>query len=172
MIEFPKDFKEFLLLLNSKKIEYLVVGGYAVGYHGYPRATGDLDVWIAINNSKNNLIKNNFIARNYYGLYLDHKDDGNTITYNNFSSNKYGGIFISGSLNQNINGNRFFNDGMIMSSFSNTHNISTNNMVNGKPLRFYRNSSNIDLKGVPVGQLIIMNCSDVFIKNVIDAFGS
>ena len=44
MIEFPRDFKEFLQLLNSKKIEYLVIGGYAVGYHGYPRATGDLDM--------------------------------------------------------------------------------------------------------------------------------
>ena len=43
MIEFPKDFKEFLQLLNSKEIEYLVIGGYAVGYHGYPRATGDMD---------------------------------------------------------------------------------------------------------------------------------
>jgi hypothetical protein len=49
MIEFPKDFKEFLQLLNSKKIKYLIVGGYAVGFHGYPRATGGLDVWIAIN---------------------------------------------------------------------------------------------------------------------------
>jgi hypothetical protein len=49
MIEFPKDFKEFLQLLNSKKIEYLVIGGYAVGYHGYPRATGDMDIWIDIN---------------------------------------------------------------------------------------------------------------------------
>jgi hypothetical protein len=49
VIEFPKDFKEFLQLLNSKKIEYLVVGGYAVGYHGYPRATGDMDIWIAVN---------------------------------------------------------------------------------------------------------------------------
>ena len=48
MIEFPQDFKEFLKLLNLKKIEYLVIGGYAVGYHGYPRATGDLDIWIAI----------------------------------------------------------------------------------------------------------------------------
>ena len=48
MIEFPRDFKEFLQLLNSKKIEYLVIGGYAVGYHGYPRATGDMDIWIAI----------------------------------------------------------------------------------------------------------------------------
>jgi hypothetical protein len=49
MIEFPQDFKEFLQLLNLKKIEYLVIGGYAVGYHGYPRATGDLDIWISIN---------------------------------------------------------------------------------------------------------------------------
>ncbi|MDP2645830.1 MAG: hypothetical protein Q8P24_12895 [Desulfobacterales bacterium] len=49
MIEFPADFKEFLQLLNSKKIEYLVIGGYAVGYHGYPRATGDMDIWIATN---------------------------------------------------------------------------------------------------------------------------
>jgi hypothetical protein len=47
MIEFPKDFKEFLKLLNSRKVEYLVIGGYAVGYHGYPRATGDLDVWVS-----------------------------------------------------------------------------------------------------------------------------
>jgi len=49
MIEFPRDFKEFLKLLNSKKIEYLIIGGYAVGFHGYPRATGDMDLWIAAN---------------------------------------------------------------------------------------------------------------------------
>jgi hypothetical protein len=47
MIELPKDFKEFLRLLNSRKVEYLIIGGYAVGYHGYPRATGDLDVWVS-----------------------------------------------------------------------------------------------------------------------------
>ena len=43
----PPDFKEFLQLLNSRRIEYLLVGGYAVGYYGYPRATGDMDVWVA-----------------------------------------------------------------------------------------------------------------------------
>jgi len=32
MIEFPKDFREFLPLLNSKEVEYLVIGSYAVGY--------------------------------------------------------------------------------------------------------------------------------------------
>lgn len=44
----PNDFKEFLKLLNASRIKYLVVGGYAVGYHGYPRATNDLDIWVAI----------------------------------------------------------------------------------------------------------------------------
>jgi hypothetical protein len=34
--------------LNSKNVEYLLVGGYAVSYYGYPRATGDMDIWIAI----------------------------------------------------------------------------------------------------------------------------
>jgi hypothetical protein len=40
------DFKEFLRLLNANHVEYLLVGGYAVGLHGYPRATVDLDVWV------------------------------------------------------------------------------------------------------------------------------
>jgi hypothetical protein len=44
----PPDFKEFLALLNSEKIEYMLVGGYAVSYHGYPRPTGDLDIWVAV----------------------------------------------------------------------------------------------------------------------------
>lgn len=35
-------------MLNSKNVDYLLIGGYAVGYHGYPRATNDLDIWIAI----------------------------------------------------------------------------------------------------------------------------
>lgn len=42
------DFKEFLSLLNSAMIEYLVVGGYAVNYYGVVRSTGDLDIWIAV----------------------------------------------------------------------------------------------------------------------------
>ncbi len=34
----PPDFKEFLRLLNAHRVEYLLICGYAVGYHGYPRA--------------------------------------------------------------------------------------------------------------------------------------
>ncbi len=47
-IVLPNDFKEFLRLLNRRQVEYLVVGGYAVSYHGYPRATYDLDVWVSL----------------------------------------------------------------------------------------------------------------------------
>ena len=44
----PPDFKEFLRLLNAHKVEYLLIGGYAVGYHGYPRATAGMDIWVAV----------------------------------------------------------------------------------------------------------------------------
>lgn len=44
MILLPPDFKDLLKCLNSNEVEYLLVGGYAVGY---PRATGDLDIWVA-----------------------------------------------------------------------------------------------------------------------------
>jgi hypothetical protein len=43
-----KDFKEFIELLNGHKVRYLVVGGYAVAFHGHPRYTKDLDVWIEL----------------------------------------------------------------------------------------------------------------------------
>jgi hypothetical protein len=45
-MQLPEDFSEFLKLLIDAGAEYLLVGGYAVGHHGYPRATGDIDVWI------------------------------------------------------------------------------------------------------------------------------
>ena len=45
----PPDFKEFLKLLNEHDVQYLLIGGYAVAYYGYARATEDMDIWIAIN---------------------------------------------------------------------------------------------------------------------------
>ncbi len=47
-IHLPPDFKEFLKLINAHQVEYLLIGGYAVSYHGYPRATVDMDIWIAM----------------------------------------------------------------------------------------------------------------------------
>jgi predicted nucleotidyltransferase len=47
-INLPQDFKEFLKLLNAHRVKYLLIGGYAVAYHGYPRATADMDVWVEV----------------------------------------------------------------------------------------------------------------------------
>ena len=46
-LQLADDFVEFLQLLNAKRVRYLLLGGYAVSYHGNPRATGDMDVWVA-----------------------------------------------------------------------------------------------------------------------------
>ncbi len=40
------DFREFVQLLNENEVRYLVAGGYAVVIHGYPRFTGDIDIWL------------------------------------------------------------------------------------------------------------------------------
>ena len=43
-----QDFKEFFQFLNESKVQYLIVGGYAVAFHGQPRYTKDIDVWVEI----------------------------------------------------------------------------------------------------------------------------
>jgi len=47
-IELTPDFKEFLRLLEKNGVEYMLVGGFAVGWHGHPRTTGDMDVWVGL----------------------------------------------------------------------------------------------------------------------------
>ncbi len=42
-----QDFIDFISALNTSEVEYIIVGGYAVIYHGYNRTTGDLDIWIS-----------------------------------------------------------------------------------------------------------------------------
>ena len=44
----PQDFREFLKSLEDEGVQYLLIGGYAVGCHGHSRATADLDVWIGV----------------------------------------------------------------------------------------------------------------------------
>ena len=43
-----QDFKEFIQSLNENNVRYLVIGGYAVAFHGHPRYTKDIDFWIGM----------------------------------------------------------------------------------------------------------------------------
>src|SRR3972149_7640711 len=46
-IGLPQDFKDFLRLLDANRVEYLLIGGYAVAFHGFPRTTEDIDIWVS-----------------------------------------------------------------------------------------------------------------------------
>ena len=61
---FNNDFLDFLELLEKYKVDYLLVGGYAVILHGFARSTGDLDLWIRQN------------SENYYKLQQVYSDFG------------------------------------------------------------------------------------------------
>ncbi|MEW6285628.1 MAG: DUF6036 family nucleotidyltransferase [Chloroflexota bacterium] len=53
-----QDFKEFIQSLNDNGVRYLVVGGYAVALHGYPRYTKDIDIWVEMTpENASNIIK-------------------------------------------------------------------------------------------------------------------
>ena len=43
---FNQDFRDFIAALNQEEVRYILVGGYSVILHGYPRTTGDMDIWV------------------------------------------------------------------------------------------------------------------------------
>ncbi len=67
-----QDFEGFLKLLNRKKVEYVVVGGYAVAFHGFVRATKDID--ILFHNAPQNILRLKQ-ALNGFGFPADNLSD-------------------------------------------------------------------------------------------------
>ena len=69
-----KHFREFIELLEKNKVRYLIVGGYAVGLHGFPRYTGDLDVFIAISEENARSVLQSFSDFGFADLGLSEGD--------------------------------------------------------------------------------------------------
>ena len=65
-MDLSKDLSEFIKSLNSNKVDYVVVGGYAQAYHGRPLFTGDIDILIPRIPAKIADIPVNFIAKEQY----------------------------------------------------------------------------------------------------------
>ena len=53
----PPDFKDFLQILNRRQVRYMVVGGWALGLHGWPRLTRDIDFWVAVDSDNASRIR-------------------------------------------------------------------------------------------------------------------
>ncbi len=72
-----QDYREFIKLLNENKVDYLVVGAFAMAFHGHPRNTGDIDFWIK--NTEQNAIR-------VYKTILDFGFPSGELTVNDFTS--------------------------------------------------------------------------------------
>jgi predicted nucleotidyltransferase len=59
---FSPDTQEFLMLLDKHQVKYLIVGGEAVIYYGYPRLTGDIDIFYSVNNENVYLLYDALLA--------------------------------------------------------------------------------------------------------------
>jgi len=81
-MEVQEDFREFLELLNAHKVQFIIVGGYALAFHGAPRFTGDIDVFVKPDNANAKRIINALADFGFSSLDLtinDFKDQNKVI---------------------------------------------------------------------------------------------
>jgi parallel beta-helix repeat protein len=101
-------------------------------------------------------------------IYLS-LSSNNDIIDNNIS-NTVSGVVLSSSQFTNMFNNDLINCGVVITGSVvedfNSHTIPLNNTVNGEPLYYYKNKSNIIIDGTPMGELIIVNCTDFDVKNL------
>ena len=64
-MEIQSDFKELLELFNAHSVDYIIVGGYALAFHGAPRFTGDMDLFVRADSEN---AKHVIIALNEFGF--------------------------------------------------------------------------------------------------------
>ncbi|UCE39251.1 MAG: right-handed parallel beta-helix repeat-containing protein [Thermoplasmata archaeon] len=129
-----------------------------------------LNRWgIHLDDSSNNIIVSNNVST-LCGIYLDYSDNNN-ITDNKVTTwDSRWGIYVYYSFNNTIISNNIAPGGIRLGgdqlSHFNSHDIPTNNIINGKPLYYYKDCSGFNIDGIPVGQLILVNCSDINAKNL------
>jgi parallel beta-helix repeat protein len=122
-----------------------------------------------IGGSRNTMLRNNIIASNKVGVRIS-ATVISTLINNYIYSNKQDGVSVISSLHCKLRGNTFINGGLYLYgdqiSYYDSHNISTDNIVNNKPLYYYTNQSHFGVIDKPVGQLFLINCSNVTVNNL------
>ena len=80
-MEVQEDFREFLALLNEHEVKFIIVGGYALAFHGAPRFTGDIDVFVKPDRDNAKLILNALVDFGFSSLdiTIDDLQDQNNI---------------------------------------------------------------------------------------------
>ncbi|UCG69688.1 MAG: right-handed parallel beta-helix repeat-containing protein [Thermoplasmata archaeon] len=119
--------------------------------------------------SNNDFVGNNVSGNSWHGIY-SYRSSDNHLIGNNVSSNGRYGIDVVFSERENLSGNILTNDGVFIDGIDvinfNTHFITTDNLVNNKPLYYYKNQNLLNIDGDSVGQIIFANCTNSDIRNL------
>lgn len=128
------------------------------------------DFSIILKNSYRIEIVNNSVLNNVkYGIYV-HNSNSILVLNNTISNNRRYGIRLHESNRTKVIGNKLTMNGIIIEgvllSHFNSHTITSDNLVNGNPVYYYKNCSNLDVDNITLGQLLVANCSKVRIANL------
>ncbi len=120
------------------------------------------DGWaLYILESQENNISDNTVMKSEYGISMVYSND--SIISNNFlKQNEYSGISLTGSRDNIISQNTFEFDGLFL--WNSYHNTVSDNTVNGKPLVYFEDKSDMTVPG-NAGQIILVNCNNILIEN-------
>ena len=134
-----------------------------VSSSGTPREGGG-GPGIIIQDSTNVVVANNYIPGNLGTDLSIYGSTNITVTGNYIGGSQMGdGMDLGGSTNVTLSGNSFHNSGLVLGG---TATIKSDNTVNGRPLYYYHDCSHLTLASVPVGQLIVKNCSNVQLSDL------
>lgn len=114
------DFQEFILELNTCKVKYVLVGGYAVIYHGYNRTTGDLDIYVERSIKNYNLLCKAF---KNFGLALFDMTEENFLDESTFEVFTFGNPPVSIDIITSLKG-VLFSQALALSQIGTIDNIS------------------------------------------------
>jgi len=142
--------------------DHVSIVGVYVTSSGTPNEGGG-GPGIVVQSSSNVLISNNTVPTNVGSDLIVSSSTNVTITGNYIGSSATGYGMNLGGVNVTISQNGFHNSGLLLSG---PVNVAPDNTVNGKPLYFYHDCNDLSLNNVPVGQLIITNCSHVQLSNL------
>jgi hypothetical protein len=78
----PEDFKDFIQSLNSNDVRYLLIGGWAVGLYGNPRATKDIDFLVSIDSENLEKLQKALLAFGSPAIDIEHFKEAGVVSKN------------------------------------------------------------------------------------------
>jgi parallel beta-helix repeat protein len=131
---------------------------------------GPFSIFMASSSNNNTVVNNTFTKSGLWSIFVG-TSSHNNITGNKMMDNSGGGILVRDSTYVNVTHNYMINDSIYVYgdtvSHFNTHTIPKNNLVNDKPVHYYKDCSDLYIDAIILGQLILANCENVEVKNLV-----